>query len=150
MVSVKFSKTSITILNALNKMIICNLSCRKGPIVLSLRQEEVLLAIVNVNWAKSPCLYYKISICPKEMQNYSDCLRWTILWPDCKLEKALSVTAVRNCPEKYLVIIRTNHNASIWHKTDGLINTCFLWPHKIIYGVLKGFFWFMKFCQMKG
>lgn len=35
----------------------------------SLRQREVLVAMVNANWAQIPCFYYKINIGPEEMQN---------------------------------------------------------------------------------
>lgn len=32
---------------------------------------------------------------------------------DCISEKTLSITAVRNCPEIYVVITKENHNAYI-------------------------------------
>lgn len=68
----------------LNRKIICHLSCRKGPVVLSLRPEQVLLA----SWVKRPCFYYKISIFPKEMQSVEITqFVWDKLWPDCILEK---------------------------------------------------------------
>lgn len=121
----------------LKRMIICHLSCRKGPVVLSLRQEEVLLAIVSANWAKSPCFYYKISICPEEMQSFE-----IILFVSDELFHGLTaVTAVRNCPEKDMVIRSIIIHSYIWHKIDGLITICFLSPLKIIYGFfLKGLF----------
>lgn len=68
----------------LNRKIICYLSCRKSPVVLSLRPEQVLLA----SWAKRPCFYFKISIFPKEMQSVEITLFvWDKLWPDCILGK---------------------------------------------------------------
>jgi len=55
--------------------------------------------------------------------------------------KKTSVTAVRTCPEKYMVILRMNHNTSIWHKTDSHLTSRFLSPLKIMYtDFLKRFF----------
>lgn len=86
-------------------------------------KPKVLAFIIKLAYVLEKCRVLKLF-----------CLSQVNFSTACMLEKLLSVTAVRNCPEKDTVIIRMNNATSIWHKIDDLINICFLSPLKIIDG----------------